>query len=83
MLTVTDPKHSDYCKRIRYKAAVCIGTISSSSLGLKAMHDNHCKSMLYKIVVLCAHYFRLCTTLRSPQNGKSCTKSYDNDLHEH
>ncbi|KAJ1353814.1 hypothetical protein KIN20_010569 [Parelaphostrongylus tenuis] len=40
MLTVTDSKHSDYCKRIRYKAAVCIGTLAATGIGLKSLYVN-------------------------------------------
>ena len=39
MLTVFEMKvmHAEYCKRICYKAAVCLGTISQSGIGLKAL----------------------------------------------
>ncbi|EYC13955.1 hypothetical protein Y032_0042g624 [Ancylostoma ceylanicum] len=40
MLTVTDSHHSDYCRRIRYKAAVCIGTLAATGVGLKALYIN-------------------------------------------
>ncbi|VDM68220.1 unnamed protein product [Strongylus vulgaris] len=40
MLTVTDSQHSDYCRRIRYKAAVCIGTLAATGVGLKALYVN-------------------------------------------
>uniref|UniRef100_A0A915DFJ9 Protein inscuteable homologue C-terminal domain-containing protein n=1 Tax=Ditylenchus dipsaci TaxID=166011 RepID=A0A915DFJ9_9BILA len=40
MLIIADKKAVDYCKRIRYKAAVCLGTISSSGVGLKALFDH-------------------------------------------
>uniref|UniRef100_A0A158P7E7 Insc_C domain-containing protein n=1 Tax=Angiostrongylus cantonensis TaxID=6313 RepID=A0A158P7E7_ANGCA len=40
MLTVTDGNHSDYCKRIRYKAAVCIGTLAATGIGLQSLYVN-------------------------------------------
>lgn len=40
MLCVQDANHPDFCKRVRYKAAICIGTIASRSYGLKAVHDS-------------------------------------------
>uniref|UniRef100_A0A914VZR3 Uncharacterized protein n=1 Tax=Plectus sambesii TaxID=2011161 RepID=A0A914VZR3_9BILA len=40
MLCVQDPNHPEFCKRVRYKAAICIGTIASRSYGLKAVHDS-------------------------------------------
>ncbi|VDM42059.1 unnamed protein product [Toxocara canis] len=41
MLTISDPTHMQYCRRIRYKAAVCLGTIASKGIGLKALHKNN------------------------------------------
>lgn len=44
MLTVVDDNakraHGEFCKRIRYKAAVCLGTISSTGIGLKAIYEH-------------------------------------------
>ncbi|VDN36326.1 unnamed protein product [Cylicostephanus goldi] len=47
MLTVTDTQHSDYCRRIRYKAAVCIGTLAATGVGLKALYVNQGNSGVY------------------------------------
>ncbi|KAI1727615.1 CRE-INSC-1 protein [Ditylenchus destructor] len=43
MLTVVDakkPAQGEFCKRIRYQAAACLGTISASGIGLKAIYEN-------------------------------------------
>ncbi|KJH52053.1 hypothetical protein DICVIV_01754 [Dictyocaulus viviparus] len=40
MLTVTDSIHTEYCKRIRYKAAVCIGTLAATGTGLNSLYLN-------------------------------------------
>lgn len=40
-LSLTHPIHADYCRRIRYKAAVCIGTLANSEIGLKALYGNN------------------------------------------
>ncbi|KAI6184132.1 Insc-C domain-containing protein [Aphelenchoides bicaudatus] len=37
----TMPQRFDYSRRIRYKAAVCLATIASNSLGLKYIHENY------------------------------------------
>lgn len=50
MLTVVDANkasHGEFCKRIRYKAAVCLGTISASGIGLKAIYENRGKLCSY------------------------------------
>lgn len=41
MLRVDDQKHADYCRRIRYKAVVCLGTLATSGVGLKELYENH------------------------------------------
>uniref|UniRef100_A0A1I7T0Y8 Insc_C domain-containing protein n=1 Tax=Caenorhabditis tropicalis TaxID=1561998 RepID=A0A1I7T0Y8_9PELO len=48
-LSLTHPVHADYCRRIRYKAAVCIGTLANSEVGLKALYDNngYCFSLVF------------------------------------
>lgn len=35
------PQRFDYSKRIRYKAAVCLATLASNSLGLKSIYENY------------------------------------------
>lgn len=40
MLRVEDKKHADYCRRIRYKAVVCLGTLAASGVGLKELYEN-------------------------------------------
>lgn len=50
MLTVTDNHHSDYCRRIRYKAAVCIGTLAATGVGLKALYVNHAFAILTHVL---------------------------------
>lgn len=44
MLHSNSESHVEYCRRIRYKAAVCLATIAASSFGLKAIHDHHGKN---------------------------------------
>ncbi|KAH7727373.1 CBN-INSC-1 protein [Aphelenchoides avenae] len=41
MLHSNSESHLEYCRRIRYKAAVCLATLAASSFGLKAIHDNY------------------------------------------
>lgn len=48
MLRVEDLKHGDYCRRIRYKAAVCLGTLATSGVGLKAIYENAGKKNFFK-----------------------------------
>ncbi|EPB75532.1 hypothetical protein ANCCEY_05398 [Ancylostoma ceylanicum] len=50
MLTVTDSHHSDYCRRIRYKAAVCIGTLAATGVGLKALYINQAYAILTHVL---------------------------------
>uniref|UniRef100_A0A7I5E840 Insc_C domain-containing protein n=1 Tax=Haemonchus contortus TaxID=6289 RepID=A0A7I5E840_HAECO len=50
MLTVTDNLHSDYCRRIRYKAAVCIGTLAATGVGLKALYVNQAFAILTHVL---------------------------------
>ncbi|PIO73301.1 hypothetical protein TELCIR_04723 [Teladorsagia circumcincta] len=50
MLTVTDSLHSDYCRRIRYKAAVCIGTLAATGVGLKALYVNQAFAILTHVL---------------------------------
>ncbi|VDL77026.1 unnamed protein product [Nippostrongylus brasiliensis] len=50
MLTVTDSLHSDYCRRIRYKAAVCIGTLAATGVGLKALYVNQAFAILTNVL---------------------------------
>jgi len=50
MLTSEHPQHSDYCRRIRYKAAVCIGTLASKGRGLKALHQNKAYESLCQVL---------------------------------
>ncbi|KHN82465.1 hypothetical protein Tcan_15724 [Toxocara canis] len=50
MLTISDPTHMQYCRRIRYKAAVCLGTIASKGIGLKALHKNNGYAVMSKAI---------------------------------
>ncbi|ETN70941.1 hypothetical protein NECAME_14445 [Necator americanus] len=66
MLTVTDSLHSDYCRRIRYKvrsssalrkaredfiqAAICIGTLAASGVGLKALYVHEAYAILTHVL---------------------------------
>lgn len=50
MLTVTDTVHSEYCRRIRYKAAVCIGTLAATGIGLKALYNNQGYAILCHVL---------------------------------
>ncbi|CAJ0576523.1 unnamed protein product, partial [Mesorhabditis spiculigera] len=50
MLTVTDTIHADYCRRIRYKAAVCIGTLAATGVGLKALYNNQAYAILCNVL---------------------------------
>ncbi|PAV83020.1 hypothetical protein WR25_24978 [Diploscapter pachys] len=50
MLTVTDPLHADYCRRIRYKAAICIGTIAATEIGLRTLYENQAYAILSHIL---------------------------------
>jgi len=52
MLIVRDPQHPDYSKRIRYKATVCIGTIASTGIGLKALHENGAHREICKLLCM-------------------------------
>ncbi|EFP07604.1 CRE-INSC-1 protein [Caenorhabditis remanei] len=49
-LSLTHPVHADYCRRIRYKAAVCIGTLANSDVGLKALYDNNAYAILSNVL---------------------------------
>ncbi|CAI2343041.1 unnamed protein product [Caenorhabditis sp. 36 PRJEB53466] len=49
-LSLTHPVHADYCRRIRYKAAVCIGTLANSEVGLKALYDNKAYAILSNVL---------------------------------
>jgi hypothetical protein len=49
MLSLADEKHADYCRRINYKAAVCLGTIAFNGLGLKSIYENRGHSIFKKI----------------------------------
>ncbi|KAK6015254.1 hypothetical protein OSTOST_19323, partial [Ostertagia ostertagi] len=55
MLTVTDSLHSDYCRRIRYKAAVCIGTLAATGVGLKALYVNQGNRYMYQFYFFPIH----------------------------
>ncbi|CCD63542.1 Protein inscuteable homologue C-terminal domain-containing protein [Caenorhabditis elegans] len=49
-LSLTHPIHADYCRRIRYKAAVCIGTLANSEIGLKALYGNNAYAILSNVL---------------------------------
>uniref|UniRef100_A0A8R1HKS4 Uncharacterized protein n=1 Tax=Caenorhabditis japonica TaxID=281687 RepID=A0A8R1HKS4_CAEJA len=49
-LSLTHPVHADYCKRIRYKAAVCIGTLANTDVGMKALYDNKAYAILSNVL---------------------------------
>ncbi|CAI5441126.1 unnamed protein product [Caenorhabditis angaria] len=49
-LSLTHPIHADYCRRIRYKAAVCIGTLANSEIGLKSLYDNNAYAILSNVL---------------------------------
>ncbi|UMM17226.1 hypothetical protein L5515_013883 [Caenorhabditis briggsae] len=49
-LSLTHPMHGDYCRRIRYKAAVCIGTLANSDVGLQALYDNNAYAILSNVL---------------------------------
>uniref|UniRef100_A0A0N5AKA8 Insc_C domain-containing protein n=1 Tax=Syphacia muris TaxID=451379 RepID=A0A0N5AKA8_9BILA len=48
MLSIYDPVFAEYSRRIQYKAALCLGTISSKGVGLKAVHQNNGYSIISK-----------------------------------
>jgi hypothetical protein len=39
MLLIVSPLHNIYCRRIRYKAAICIQLLAAKSYGLKAIYQ--------------------------------------------
>ncbi|VDK45459.1 unnamed protein product [Anisakis simplex] len=41
MLNLSDPSHAEYCRRIRYRTAVCLQMIASKGIGLKALYKNN------------------------------------------
>ncbi|CAD6192171.1 unnamed protein product [Caenorhabditis auriculariae] len=50
MLSLTHPLHVDYCRRIRYKAAVCIGTLANTNVGLKSLYENQAYAILSNVL---------------------------------
>ncbi|KAI6242800.1 Insc-C domain-containing protein [Aphelenchoides fujianensis] len=46
----TPQARPDYCRRVRYKAAVCLGTIASCGAGLKAVHEHDGLRILHRVL---------------------------------
>lgn len=52
MITATDSHNGEYCRRIRYKAAVCIGTLAASGVGLKALYSHNAYAIINNVLQL-------------------------------
>ncbi|GMT14907.1 hypothetical protein PFISCL1PPCAC_6204, partial [Pristionchus fissidentatus] len=50
MITATDSHNGEYCRRIRYKAAVCIGTLAASGVGLKALYAHNAYAIICTVL---------------------------------
>ncbi|CAI4224743.1 unnamed protein product [Auanema sp. JU1783] len=74
MLTVTDKTHTDYCRRIRYKAAVCIGTLAATGIGLKALYNHQGYAILCHVLEMESSTANplnmICTSIRNKLEGK-------------
>ncbi|CAJ0945899.1 unnamed protein product, partial [Mesorhabditis belari] len=79
MLTVTDSIHSDYCRRIRYKAAVCIGTLATTGVGLKALYNNQAYAILCTVLQMenaaSNPLGMICANIKSKLEGRYETES--------
>ncbi|CAB3404031.1 unnamed protein product [Caenorhabditis bovis] len=86
-LTLTHPVHSEYCKRIRYKAAVCIGTLANSDIGLQGLYENKAYAILSN--VLCddtnaANPFNMiCNNIKTQLESKYQAESVNFTENEH
>ncbi|GMS84292.1 hypothetical protein PENTCL1PPCAC_6467 [Pristionchus entomophagus] len=52
MITATDSHNGEYCRRIRIQAAVCIGTLAASGVGLKALYSHNAYAIINNLLQL-------------------------------
>ncbi|KAI6188352.1 CBN-INSC-1 protein [Aphelenchoides besseyi] len=64
----------DYCRRVKYKAAVCLGTIAASGTGLKALHEQDGIEILNHVIQTennntSTPFYLICSSIRQRLNS--------------